>query len=452
MSYIPHTEGDRLKMLEQLGIKTVEDLFRDIPESCRYPEIDLPDGLSEMEVKARLKALAGRNKSSEEGLWFLGGGLYRHFIPSVVDAVLSRGEFFTAYTPYQPEVSQGTLQAVFEFQTMVAELYGMEVVNASHYDGAAAMAEAGLMALRCKPGRKEIVLDSGIHPEYIEVMETYLEGSDASLRTGSPDENSACFITANPSFTGEIRDLKALAETAHTAGALFVVHADPLACGILESPGACGADIVTGEGQPLGIPMSYGGPSLGLFATTKKLIRKMPGRVVGMTKDGSGRSGCVLTFSAREQHIRREKATSNICSNQGLMALAAAVYMAAMGKQGIRETARLIYNKTAYAASVLSALEGFSLKSEGPLFREFVISCPGSAARIAGILQERDIFPGLAMSRFKNTGGGCCGGSECCGDDELLVCVTECNTKNEIDLLAAALKDAAAEAGTGKEA
>lgn len=440
MSYVPHTEGDRLKMLEQLGLKTVEELFQDIPEAKRYPELNIPDGLSEMEVKKRLKTLSDRNQSSDDGLWFLGGGLYRHFIPSVVDAVLSRGEFFTAYTPYQPEVSQGTLQALFEFQTMIAELYGMEVVNASHYDGAAAMAEAALMALRCKPGRKEIVLDEGIHPEYIEVMETYLAGTDAIMRAGSADEKSACFITANPSFHGEIRDLKALAEECHSQGALFIVHADPLSCGLLESPGSCGADIVTGEGQPLGISMSYGGPSLGLFASTKKLIRKMPGRVVGRTMDGAGRSGCVLTFSAREQHIRREKATSNICSNQGLLALAAAVYMAAMGKQGIRETARLIYDKTGYAVQTLDKLEGFSVGLDSSYFREFILHCPVPAADIAESLQSKGIFPGLVLSRFEPSEY-----RSDYDDKDLLVCVTEMNSKEEIDQLAEALAAVAKE-------
>ncbi len=433
MSYIPHTDGDRRKMLDRLGLSSVRELFADIPEKHRYPELKLPDGLSEMELCAEMNSLASRNRSAADSLWFLGGGIYRHYIPAVVDAVLTRGEFLTAYTPYQPEVSQGTLQALFEFQTMIAEVYGMEVVNASHYDGAAAMAEAALMALRCKRGRKKIVLDTGIHPEYRDVLLTYLEGSDAVLSEGRPDDESACFITANPSFSGELKDLKVLAEETHAAGALFIVHADPLSCGLVEPPGACGADIVTGEGQPLGIPMSYGGPTLGLFATTKALIRKMPGRVVGQTMDAGGRAGCVLTFSAREQHIRREKATSNICSNQGLMALAAAVYMAALGKQGFRETARLIYDKTAYASSVLSGLKGFSLKETGPFFREFVLSCPRPAAELARDLEDRGIFPGLPLSHFEGY-----------GKDELLVCVTEMNSKDEIDRLAAVLEEVCA--------
>ena len=430
MSYIPHTDGDRQRMLEKLGLTSVRELFDVVPADYRYPDLDLSEGLSEMDVSAEMRRLAAKNRSATDSLWFLGGGIYRHFIPAVVDAVISRGEFLTAYTPYQPEVSQGTLQALFEFQSMVAEIYGMEVVNASHYDGATAMAEAALMALRSKRGRGTIVLDKGIHPEYREVLETYLEGSTAVISEGRPDRDSACFITANPSFTGELKDLKPLADEAHEAGALFIVHADPLACGLVEPPGACGADIVTGEGQPLGIPMSYGGPTLGLLATTKALIRKMPGRVVGQTLDEGGRTGCVLTFAAREQHIRREKATSNICSNQGLMALAAAVYMAALGKQGFRETARLIYDKTAYAASLLGGLEGFSLKDTGPFFREFVLKTPRPAAQLARELEEKGIFPGLPLSHFEGFAA-----------DELLVCVTEMNSRDEIDRLAATLKE-----------
>ena len=265
-------------------------------------------------------------------------------------------------------------------------------------------------------------------------METYLDRQRrCDSKEGRPDEQAACFITANPSFCGELKDLKALSEEAHAAGALFIVHSDPLSCGLVESPGSCGADIVTGEGQPLGIPMSYGGPTLGLFATTKALIRKMPGRVVGQTMDAGGRAGCVLTFSAREQHIRREKATSNICSNQGLMALAAAVYMAALGKEGFKETARLIYDKTAYAAAALGGLEGFGLKDNGPFFREFVLSCPRPAAELARELEEKGIFPGLPLSHFDGY-----------GEDELLVCVTEMNSKDGIDRLAAALKEVCA--------
>jgi len=430
MSYIPHTPEDRQAMLDALGIGSVEELFQGVPESFRYPELPLNEGLSEQEVHKTLRDLSGRNRPSE--LWFLGGGVYRHYIPSVVDTVLSRGEFLTAYTPYQPEVSQGTLQAVFEFQTMVAELYGMEVVNASHYDGAAAMAEAALMSLRCKPGRKKIVLDEGIHPEYREVLETYLAGSEGFTAGGEPDDQTACFITAFPSFTGELKDLKALGEKAHDAGALFVVHTDPLACGLFTPPGECGADIVTGEGQPLGIPMNYGGPGLGLFATTKKLIRKMPGRVVGQTSDTEGKAGCVLTFAAREQHIRREKATSNICTNQGLMALAAAVYMAAMGKQGIRETARLCYDKACYAAGQIASLEGFEAAGDAPFFREFVVRCPGDAAGLAERLTEKGIAAGLPLGRFYPD-----------RERDLLVCVTEMNSKEDIDRLVRELKEAA---------
>jgi glycine dehydrogenase subunit 1 len=429
--YTPHTQSDRERMLDFLGIKSLDELFQAVPESYRYPEMSLPKGLSEQEVFRDLRRLAEKNTSAENTHWFLGGGVYNHYIPSAVDSVISRGEFFTAYTPYQPEVSQGSLQAIFEFQTMVAELYGMEVVNASHYDGATSMAEAALMALRCKSGRNKILLDEGVHPEYREVLETYLSGSEGFIGQGAPDTETACFITAFPSFSGELKDMKSQGETVHAAGALFIVHADPLACGLFTPPGECGADIVTGEGQPLGIGMNCGGPLLGLFATTKKLIRKMPGRVIGKTSDAAGRAGCVLTFSAREQHIRREKATSNICSNQGLMALAAAVYLAAMGKQGIRETARLCYDKACYAASRINELEGYSVDLTKPFFREFVVSCPQDADILAEKLRKKGFVPGLPLGCFDEK-----------KSEELLVCVTELNEREEIDLLVEALKEA----------
>ena len=418
-------------MMEFLGIQSLDELFQAVPAAHRYPDITISDGMAEQDVVKELRRMADKNSSAEKTHWFLGGGVYRHYIPAVVDSVISRGEFFTAYTPYQPEVSQGTLQAVFEFQTMIAELYGMEVVNASHYDGATSMAEAALMALRCSRGRKKILLDQGIHPEYREVLETYLTGSEGFIGEGDPDDETACFITAYPSFTGELKDLKSLGEKVHEAGALFVVHADPLACGLFLSPGEAGADIVTGEGQPLGLPMNSGGPLLGLFATTKKLIRKMPGRVVGQTSDAEGRAGCVLTFSAREQHIRRDKATSNICSNQGLMALAAAVYMAAMGRQGIRETARLCYDKAVYAAEQIAQLSAYSVNLDQPYFREFVVTCPEDAELITARLREKGIIAGLPLGCFEEKAG-----------KKILVCVTELNTKNEIDLLVQALKEA----------
>ncbi len=416
-------------MMEFLGIESLEELFEAVPGSHRFPEVALPDGMAEQDVLRELRRLSEKNTSSESTHWFLGGGVYRHYIPSVVDSIISRGEFFTAYTPYQPEVSQGTLQAIFEFQTMIAELYGMEVVNASHYDGATAMAEAALMAIRSSRGRKKILLDEGIHPEYREVLETYLSGSEGYIGEGEPDDETACFILAFPSFTGQLKDMKAIGEKVHAAGALYVVHADPLACGLFLSPGEAGADIVTGEGQPLGISMNAGGPLLGLFATTKKLIRKMPGRVIGKTSDTDGRNGCVLTFSAREQHIRREKATSNICSNQGLMALAAAVYMAAMGKQGIQDTAKLCYDKAVYAAGEINKLDGYSVDLSKPFFREFSVTCPMDADLIASRLKEKDIIPGLPLGSFGR-------------ENELLVCVTELNEKSEIDLLVQALKEA----------
>ncbi|OQY31912.1 MAG: glycine dehydrogenase (aminomethyl-transferring) [Spirochaetaceae bacterium 4572_59] len=430
-SYTPHTRSDREKMMEFLGIDSLDELFQAVPPSYRYPELSMDKGRCEQAVLKELRSMADKNSSAAHTSWFLGGGVYNHYIPSVVDSIISRGEFFTAYTPYQPEVSQGSLQAIFEFQTMIAELYGMDVVNASHYDGATAMAEAALMALRCRSGRKKIILDEGIHPEYREVLETYLSGSEGYIARGECDDETACFITAFPSFRGELKDLKALGEKVHARGALFIVNADPLACGLFTPPGECGADIVTGEGQPLGIAMNSGGPLLGLFATSKKLIRKMPGRVIGQTSDGSGRPGCVLTFSAREQHIRREKATSNICSNQGLMALAAAVYMAALGKQGIRDTARLCYDKALYAARQINSLKGYSVDLTKAFFREFVVTCPMDADILSANLREKDIVAGLPLGCFE-------GGNE----RELLVCVTEMNEKEEIDRLVNAMKEA----------
>ncbi len=416
-------------MMEFLGIQTLEELFEAVPASHRYPGVAIQDGMPEQAVLKELKRLSEKNTTAGSTHWFLGGGVYRHYIPSVVDSIISRGEFFTAYTPYQPEVSQGTLQAIFEFQTMISELYGMEVVNASHYDGATAMAEAALMAIRASRGRKKILLDEGVHPEYREVLETYLAGSEGYIGEGEADEETACYILAFPSFSGELKDMKAMGEKVHDAGALYVVHADPLACSLFLSPGEAGADIVTGEGQPLGIPMNAGGPLLGLFATTKKLIRKMPGRVIGKTSDTAGRAGCVLTFSAREQHIRREKATSNICSNQGLMALAAAVYMASMGRQGLRDTAKLCYDKAFYAAREISRIEGYSVDMTKPFFREFVVTCPEDADLIASRLREKEIIAGLPLGIFGQ-------------ENKLLVCVTEMNEKSEIDLLVQALKEA----------
>ena len=430
MSFIPNTEKDRQLMLEKIGINSVDQLFKDVPAGKRYPEINMSPALSEPEVLHEISAMAAKNGSSDSYDWFLGGGIYNHFVPSVISSLISRGEFLTAYTPYQPEVSQGTLEAIFEYQTMISELTGMEVVNASHYDGATALAEAAIMSVRSSRKRDKVVIAPGLHPEYLEVMETYIQGLDIEISFGEIDDKTAGYVVQSPSFTGEIVDLNVEAEKAHKMGALLIVHTDPIALGVLESPGACGADIVTAEGQCLGVGMNFGGPLLGIFATTSKHIRKMPGRIVGETVDQSGSKGCVLTFAAREQHIRRGKATSNICSNQGLAALSAAIYLAAVGKNGFKKIAGLCWHKAHYAASEIEKLDGFTIKTKGSFFKEFLVETPLAAEEIVLKLKKKNILGGLPLSRFKD-------GSE----KELLVCVTELNSREQIDKFVSALKE-----------
>ncbi|MDA3811244.1 MAG: aminomethyl-transferring glycine dehydrogenase subunit GcvPA [Spirochaetaceae bacterium] len=433
MSFISNMNKDREIMLKKIGINSVAELFKDVPANKRFPVVDMPLALSEPEILQELSKMSAKNASADCYDWFLGGGIYNHFVPSVVGALTSRGEFLTAYTPYQPEVSQGTLEAIFEYQTMISELTGMEVVNASHYDGATALAEAAVMSVRSTRKRDKVVIAPGLHPEYREVIETYFQGLKIELSTGDIDENTAGYIVQNPTFTGEIIDVKAEARKAHDAGALLIVHTDPIALGVIESPGACGADIVTAEGQCLGVGMNYGGPCLGIFATTAKHIRKMPGRIIGETSDLGGSKGCVLTFAAREQHIRREKATSNICSNQGLAALSAAIYLAAVGKSGFKKVAELCWHKAHYAASEIGKLKGFSVKTKGHFFKEFLVETPIPAEDVFQKLKDKYILAGLPLSRFKN-------GRE----NELLICVTEVNSKKQIDRLVEALKEVSA--------
>jgi glycine dehydrogenase subunit 1 len=430
MSFMSNMKKDRDIMLEKIGMNSVEQLFKDVPADKRFPSISMDPALSEPEILLELSKMSAKNASSECYDWFLGGGIYNHFVPSVISALTSRGEFLTAYTPYQPEVSQGTLEAIFEYQTMISEITGMEVVNASHYDGATALAEAAIMSVRSTRKRNKVVIAPGLHPEYLEVIKTYFQGLNIELSMGEVDENTAGYVVQNPTFTGEILDVKAQAGKAHDMGALLIVHTDPLALGILESPGACGADIVTAEGQCLGVGMNFGGPCLGIFATTAKHIRKMPGRIIGETSDLGGTKGCVLTFAAREQHIRREKATSNICSNQGLAALSAAIYLAAVGKSGFKKIARLCWHKAHYAAEEISRIKGYSLKTQGNFFKEFLVETPIPSEEVFRQLQEKYIMAGLPLSRFP-------GGNE----NELLICVTEMNSKKQIDRLVAALKE-----------
>jgi glycine dehydrogenase subunit 1 len=426
-------------MLEVVGKKSVEELFSDIPARGRFPRLKLPEGLSELEVLKEIEAMSARNLGADKAAWFLGAGVYNHFIPALVPVLASRGEFLTAYTPYQPEVSQGTLQAIFEYQSMAAELLGAAVVNASHYDGATALAEAALMAWKIDEDRRNILLPADLHPEYKDVVRTYFSSFDVDIveYEGAPekapvDSLTACLVAGYPTFSGEIYPLEAGAGVAHAAGALFIVQADPLLCSVLKSPGSQGADIVVAEGQSLGNPMNFGGPGLGMMGSTEKLMRKLPGRIVGEAKDHEGRRGFVLTLTAREQHIRREKAVSNICSNQGLAMLQSCIYMAAMGAQGLAAIASLCNDKAHYAAARIAEIPGYKVKTKN-FFKEFLVSTPRPAAEICEALARRKIVPGLPLSRYDED-----------RSRELLVCVTEMNSKAEIDRLIAALKEVSA--------
>jgi glycine dehydrogenase subunit 1 len=442
-SYIPNTEGDRARMLDTLGANAVEELFEVIPAEKRYPSLELPRPLSEMEVRKLLQGMAENNADLNHHPCFLGAGSYHHFVPSVVDHIISRGEFYTAYTPYQPEVSQGTLTAIYEFQTMVCALTGMDVANASMYDGATALAEAGLMAVRATR-RHKLVTTSGVHPTHRRVLRTYTQGmgvdieeivhaqdgtADISHMERALDGETAALMVAQPNFLGCLEDLARLSELAHGAGALLVVSVDPVALGMLKTPGELGADIVVAEGQSLGSPPSYGGPYVGLLASRKKHLRQIPGRLVGMTTDTQGRRGFVLTLQPREQHIRREKATSNICSNEALVALAAATYLAVMGKQGLRQVAELCYHKAHYAAQQIAALPGYE-RLLGSFFKEFVIRTPVPPTEVNERLWEKGIIGGYELAREYPDLADC-----------LLFCVTEMNTRDEIDLMVASLKE-----------
>lgn len=451
MNYIPHTDADRAAMLAAVGVEKVEDLFHDVPAAYRFPTLELPDPVSEMEIMAELQAISEENLDAGHYPSFLGAGAYHHYVPRVVDHLISRSEFYTAYTPYQPEISQGTLQSIFEYQSMICALTGMDVSNASHYDGATSTAEAVIMALNSVKGkRNKVLISPALHPEYRAVVRTYTQGmgleivGDESASASLPelaarlDGNTACLIVQNPNFFGQIEDLTGLADRVHQAGAmLVVVVTDPISLGLLRAPGDYGADIVAGEGQALGNGLNYGGPYLGFFACREKDVRKMAGRLVGQTVDVEGKRGFVLTLATREQHIRREKASSNICSNQALCALAASIHLAALGKSGLRRLAELCYHKAHYAAQQIAQMDGYQVLGDKPFFHEFVVRCPAPVQAINDyLLDEWGLIGGYDLGRaypeMKN---------------QMLVCVTEVAGQPEIDALAVALGEAAQEVG-----
>ena len=423
--FTPNTEEHRKKMLDAIGMNSVEDLFADIPEKVRNPDLNLPKAMSELDLRAYASELSSRNASAGEYTSFLGAGSYWHHIPAVVSSIASRGEFMTAYTPYQPEVSQGTLQVAFEFQSMICQLTGMDVANAGMYDGSTSLAEAALMACRVTRKNKVAILDSP-SPLYTNVLDTYVQAPGIALELVkahniSLGEDTACLIVQQPNFFGYLEDMQMLSNIAHDAGALLVVSVDPVSLGMFNPPSEYGADIVVAEGQGIGVPMSYGGPYVGIFACRQEFVRQMPGRIVGKTLDTHEKEAYVLTLQAREQHIRREHATSNICTSVALISLMSTVYMACMGRQGMRKVAELCYHKAHYAASLIESIPGFSIveSGNGVFFREFTVRCPIPPEEINQLLLEKDIIGGLDVSNYVENG--------------LLLCVTEMNSREDID-------------------
>lgn len=444
--FTPHTKHDVEVMLKSIGVDKLEDLFKVIPAEFRYPDLNLPPRLSEMEALAELENIASANGTTKDFLSFLGAGAYDHYIPAAVDNLLQRGEFYTAYTPYQPEISQGTLQAIFEFQTLICRLTGMDVSNASHYDGATAAAEAVILAYgHFRNKRKKILLSRAVNPQYRETIRSYMQTDESmqivgdDIETGTNlqklieqiDHDTALVLVQYPDFFGRIVDYKELIDTAHSYGALVAMAVNPTALGLLTPPGDLGADIALGEGQPLGIPLSFGGPYLGFFAVKNALLRKLAGRLVGETTDVEGKLAYVLTLTAREQHIRREKASSNICSNQGLMTLAATIYMTMLGKYGFQEVSNLCYQKAHYAAKQIGSIEGFELvNADAPFFHEFVIKCEQPVDEVLEHLLEHDIFGGYKLEKDYPEFENC-----------LMLAVTEKITREDIDYLCDVLEE-----------
>ena len=446
-SYLPHTEEDRRAMLDAIGVKSVEELFADIPADMRIKRsLNLPPALSEMELKSHIQELALQDRDFEESLYFLGAGAYDHYVPSVVKHIVGRSEFLTAYTQYQPEISQGYLQALWEYQSLICLLTGMEMAVTSLYDGSTAMAEAAMMACSIT-GRNEILISSTVHPHWRDVLATYARDRDIIIRTVeyldgviSPEvlasqvnEKTAAVICQSPNFFGCIEDLRQLAQKAQAGGALFIAAVNPISLGVLESPGVLGADIVVGEGQAMGLPVSFGGPYIGFLATRDKWLRRTPGRIVGQTVDHEGTRGFVLTIQAREQHIRREKATSNICSNEALCSLAVAVYLSALGRQGIQQVSELCLQKAHFARKTILDVPGFEPVFSQPFFNEFVVRCPISPSELNTELREAGVVAGLDLGKYYPELEGC-----------MLIAVTEKRTRDEIELLAGLLKEVSA--------
>jgi glycine dehydrogenase subunit 1 len=446
VSYIPNTDADQAEMLAAIGLKTLDDLFTPIPEALRFQgELEIPHRMDQMTLARHFTRLAAKNTHAEAMPCFLGAGVYDHYVPPTVAAITGRSEFYTSYTPYQPEVSQGVLQSIFEFQTLLCALFQMDVANASMYDGATALAEAALMAADLT-GRTRLAVPETIHPRARQVLATYLQPLGLSLDLipapqGVIDtaalaealgDQTAALLVQHPNFFGSLEDLSHLSKAAHDKGALLVVSVDPISLGLLQPPGAYGADIVVGEGQALGCPMGFGGPLLGLFACRQEFMRRLPGRIVGQTTAEGGKRAFVMTLRTREQDIRRERATSNICTNEALYALAATVYLATMGKQGLAQVANLCLQKAHYAAQRIGQLPGYALAfPEAAFFKEFVVQMPRPAEEYAEIFLQASIIGGLPLSAYypdrpdlKNA---------------MLFCVTEQRTKEDVDRLVDAL-------------
>lgn len=435
MAWIPVTHNDEQEMLKAIGVSSVDILFEDIPSSLRLKSWNIPEGLSEIEAYQRLEALSKKNQMS--GVSFIGGGFYDHYIPAVVDYLSQRGEFSTAYTPYQPECAQGTLQAIYEYQTALCRLTDMEVANASLYDGGTALFEAIMLAVRVT-GRHKVKIIPGINPIYEQMIRTHVANLDLELEYGHDPEGCACVVGATPDFFGNLHDFTEIAQECHKVGALMIIQFYPIALGLMKTPGEMGADIAVGEGQSLGLPLGFGGPYLGLFTARKEYIRKMPGRICAMTVDKQGKRGFVLTLQAREQHIRREKAMSNVCSNQALCALRALIYLCEVGKQGLVEIAQDCYSKTEYLKKKLA--EFVPIINTRPTFNEFVVRLPISAVEVVRKIKQKEVFPGIPVKSLfehckqqvpcKDIEGNIYG-----EDGDLLIAVTEKRTQKELDML-----------------